>query len=48
LLLRLDGAHDALENRAFCVEAGVDFLIKWNPRQERNVSRALRQSLFEI
>jgi hypothetical protein len=34
LLLRLDGAHDALENRAFCVEAGVDFLIKWNPRQE--------------
>jgi hypothetical protein len=34
LLLRLDGAHDALENRAFCTEAGVDFLIKWNPRHE--------------
>jgi hypothetical protein len=34
LLLRLDGAHDALENRAFCTKAGVDFLIKWNPRQE--------------
>lgn len=34
LLLRLDGAHDALENRVFCVEGRVDFLIKWNPRQE--------------
>jgi hypothetical protein len=34
LLPCLDGAHDALENRALCTEAGVDFLIKWNTRQE--------------
>jgi hypothetical protein len=33
LLARLDSAHDALENRAFCHQAGVDFLIKWNPRR---------------
>ena len=34
LLLRMDSAHDALENRAYCAEEGIDFLIKWNPRQE--------------
>jgi len=34
VLLRMDSAHDALENRAFCVDEGVDFLIKWNPRQQ--------------
>jgi hypothetical protein len=35
LLARMDSAHDALENRAGCTEAGVDFLIKWNPRKQR-------------
>lgn len=34
LLARLDSAHDALENRVFCHQAAVDFLIKWNPRQQ--------------
>ena len=34
LLLRMDSAHDALENRAYCADDGIDFLIKWNPRQQ--------------
>ena len=34
LLLRMDSAHDALENRVLCADEGIDFLIKWNPRQE--------------
>ena len=35
LLLRLDGAHDAADNRErLSQEAQVDFLIKWNPRQQ--------------
>ena len=34
LLLRLDSAHDALENRVYGMDEGVDFLIKWNPRQQ--------------
>ena len=34
LLLRMDSAHDALENRAFCADEDIDFLIKWNPRQQ--------------
>jgi len=34
LLLRMDSAHDALENRAYCADEGIDFLIKWNPRQQ--------------
>jgi len=32
ILTRLDSAHDALETRAKLALAGVDFLIKWNPR----------------
>ena len=35
LLLRLDGGHDAKENRERLVrESNTDFLIKWNPRKE--------------
>ena len=35
VLVRLDGAHDARENRErLKAEAGCDFLIKWNPRLE--------------
>jgi len=42
LLLRLDGGNDAIENvdivlehnRMYPAEADVDFLIKWNPRQQ--------------
>lgn len=35
LLLTLDGAHDARENRERLQrEDGVDYLIKWNPRGE--------------
>lgn len=40
LLLRLDGGNDALDNVDVVLEfndvdpAGVDFIIKWNPRQE--------------
>ncbi len=32
ILTRLDSAHDALETRVELTKAGVDFLIKWNPR----------------
>lgn len=35
LLVRLDGAHDAAANRRQLAAAkGVDYLIKWNPRQQ--------------
>lgn len=34
LLIRLDSAHDALENRVFLNDQSVDFLIKWNPRKQ--------------
>jgi len=35
LLVRLDSAHDAGANRRwFEQQAGVDYLIKWNPRSE--------------
>jgi hypothetical protein len=30
---RLDSGHDARANRVFCIEQDVDFIIKWNPRQ---------------
>lgn len=33
LLVRLDSAHDAAANREYLRRAGVDYLIKWNPRQ---------------
>jgi len=33
LLLRLDSAHDAVENRIDTIKCGVDCIIKWNPRQ---------------
>jgi hypothetical protein len=35
LLMRLDGGHDALENRVRADEDDVDFLIKWNPRGKK-------------
>jgi hypothetical protein len=35
LLVRLDGGHDALDNRIVLDEADlVDFIIKWNPRRQ--------------
>jgi hypothetical protein len=34
LLARLDSGHDAAENRAWFADAGVDFIIKWNPRRQ--------------
>jgi len=34
LLLRLDSGHDALENRVRATQEQIDFIIKWNPRQE--------------
>ncbi|MCG5525875.1 IS1380 family transposase [Ectothiorhodospira haloalkaliphila] len=33
ILMRLDSAHDALENRVRAQAEGIDFIIKWNPRQ---------------
>lgn len=35
LLLRLDSGHDAMENIVFCDREDVDYIIKWNPRQEK-------------
>lgn len=33
--MHLDSGHDARENRErLLAEAGVDYLIKWNPRHE--------------
>jgi hypothetical protein len=34
LLVRLDSAHDALDNRHYFRSHGVDYLIKWNPRKQ--------------
>lgn len=34
LLVRLDGAHDALSNRAWLARESLDYLIKWNPRRQ--------------
>lgn len=35
ILLRLDSAHDACDNRDFLREQEqVDFLIKWDPRKQ--------------
>jgi hypothetical protein len=34
LLARLDGGHDAAENRAWFSCERVDFIIKWNPRRQ--------------
>jgi Transposase DDE domain group 1 len=34
VLVRLDGAHDAECNRHQLRAAGLDYLIKWNPRQQ--------------
>jgi len=34
LLVRLDSAHDAAENRAWFTSQRVEFIIKWNPRRQ--------------
>lgn len=34
VLVRLDSAHDALENRQYFRQCGFDYLIKWNPRKQ--------------
>tara|TARA_R110000868_G_C10881300_1_gene762973 strand:+ start:156 stop:1460 length:1305 start_codon:yes stop_codon:yes gene_type:complete len=34
VLVRLDSAHDALENRKHLSQEQVDYLIKWNPRKQ--------------
>ena len=34
LLVRLDSAHDAAENRAWLSDQDADFIIKWNPRRQ--------------
>jgi hypothetical protein len=49
LLLTLDGAHDALENRQRLTCEGIDYLIKWNPRGEDPLGwweRAEREGCF--
>jgi len=40
LLMRLDSGHDALENRLYLEKENVDYLIKWNPRGEKNKGAA--------
>jgi hypothetical protein len=39
LLMRLDSGHDALENRLYLEKEKVDYLIKWNPRQEKKAGK---------
>ena len=34
ILVRLDSAHDALENRQYLSGQAMDYLIKWNPRKQ--------------
>ncbi len=34
ILLRLDSAHDAIENRQYLYKQSVDYIIKWNPRKQ--------------
>ena len=38
LLARLDSGHDAIENRVLFTKENVDFLIKWNRRQQDQVA----------
>ena len=48
VLARLDSGHDAAENRIAFKEAGVDFLIKWNPRKhpiEREIAYVGEQAI---
>lgn len=33
VLVRLDSAHDAAQNRIDLAAAGVDYVVKWNPRK---------------
>ncbi len=49
VLLRLDGGHDAKENRERLVsQEGVDFLIKWNPRKQDPKEWLLRAERGEL
>ena len=34
VLVRLDSAHDAAENRQYLSDQAMDYLIKWNPRKQ--------------
>ena len=47
ILVRLDGAHDALDTRAeLAAHEGVDYVLKWNPRKQDEtawLSRALKE-----
>ena len=47
ILVRLDGAHDALDTRAeLAGHAGVDYVLKWNPRRQDEaawLSRAAKE-----
>lgn len=47
ILVRLDGAHDALDTRAeLAGHAGVDYVLKWNPRKQETaiwLSRAAKE-----
>jgi hypothetical protein len=38
VLMRLDSAHDAAENRHYLSEQGMDYLIKWNPRKQDSLA----------
>lgn len=38
ILVRLDSAHDAAENRHYFRTHGADYLIKWNPRTQEGLA----------
>lgn len=52
ILVRLDSAHDARDNREFLKkQEQVDFLIKWNPRKQDPLAwaeKALRQENWDL
>ena len=49
LLVRLDGAHDAIDNRFWLADARAEFIIKWNPRRqdlEKWLARAEKEAAW--
>jgi len=49
ILLRLDSAHDARDNRDFLREQDqIDFLIKWNPRKQDPLAWANKAQAKEV
>src|SRR3990170_3215583 len=43
IMMRLDSAHDALDTRAeLAGHAGVDYVLKWNPRRQNEAARLSR------